>query len=377
MRRGFVIFLLIFAVLFLGISVPYVIKFSAYRGATVKPIPNGLLYPWEFVKNGWNTLFGSGDSTGTSCEDLVRFRPIESSNPIPHVAIPQHPFMAANLGNNMHCDSYISDTYEAAGPVGVDTSVSSRSQGFGGYGTIAYDQSGRLVAVYSNGRGFQLELMDPYTLEELTSYDLPSRPWYWLLQGIMPWEYIGAGMYFYLDDQDRAVVPTTRNTILVVQTPADGGDAFELIREYDLSGDVVPMRWPQKDSVAWVLPDWDGEVYWFATTGGMVGTVAVDSGTVHTLRLDGEIIENSFAVAEEGAYILSDRALYLLEHDRAGAVVVRWRTPYDRGPGKKPGHITRGSGTSVSLMGGLDGLVVITDNAEPRIQLHFIRRIDG
>jgi len=28
-------------------------------------------------------------------------------------------------------------------------------------------------------------------------------------------------------------------------------------------------------------------------------------------------------------------------------------------------------------MGGLDGLVVITDNAEPRIQLHFIRRIDG
>ena len=34
-----------------------------------------------------------------------------------------------------------------------------------------------------------------------------------------------------------------------------------------------------------------------------------------------------------------------------------WRTAYDRGPAQKPGHITRGSGTSVTLVGDAEGLV--------------------
>jgi hypothetical protein len=82
-------------------------------------------------------------------------------------------------------------------------------------------------------------------------------------------------------------------------------------------------------------------------------------------------------VGEDGAFIVSDRALYRLTASDSGDVIINWRTEYDRGPGKKPGHITRGSGTSVSLAGGPDGLVVITDNAEPRIHLLFIQRADG
>jgi len=345
-------------------------------GSPVTPIPNWLLYPWELLRSLWDAVFGRDDVPPPECADFIRFHPADFSSPTAHIEIPQHPFMASNGGNNMHCDSHMSDAYEAAGPIGLNAQVMSRTQGFGGYGTIAYDSWGRLIAVYSNGRKFQLELMDPYTLEELASYDLPPRPWYWLLQGIMPWEYIGAGMYFYLDDQDCAIVPTTKNTVQVVEVPDTGGE-FELIREYDLAEHVVPMRWPKRDSVAWVLPDWRGDYYWYATTGGLVGTVDVCSGEIRTLRLDGEIVENSFAVAEDGAYILSDHALYRLSHDRKGNVLVDWRTEYDRGPRRKPGHITRGSGTSVSLMGGQDGLVAITDNAEPRINLLVIRRCDG
>ncbi len=229
--------------------------------------------------------------------------------PIAHVAIPQHPFMAPNTGNNMHCDAYMSDTYEARGPLGFNPQVTSRTQGFGGYGTIAYDGAGRLVAVYGNGRGFQLELMDPYTLEELESYDLPSRPWYWPLQGVLPWEYLGAGTYFYLDNQYRAIVPTTNNTIQVIQVPDPGsGGEFELVHKYDLRDYVVPMPWPKEDSVAWILPDWSGEYYWYATTEGMVGTVDVSSGAVRTMRLEDEVIENSFAAGEDGVYVLSDHA---------------------------------------------------------------------
>jgi hypothetical protein len=229
--------------------------------------------------------------------------------------------MAPNGGNNMHSEAYMSDSYEASGPLGLNARVSSRSQGFGGYGTIAYDSAGRLVAVYSNGGAFQLELMDAYTLEELASYDLPSRPPTWILQGVLPWEYLGAGMYFYLDNEYRAVVPTTENTIQVIQVPEPGGGGeFELVRTYDLTGHVVPVAGPKEDSVAWVLPDWGGEYYWYATTEGMVGTVDVDSGAVRTLRLEGEVIENSFAVGEDGVFILSDYALYRFGQDGRMAV---------------------------------------------------------
>ncbi len=346
-------------------------------GSRPRPIPHWILYPSEGVKVLRNALFKNQDLHPPDCEEFRRFHPIDYSRPIAHAAVPQHPFLAANPGSNMHCDAYMSDTYERAGPQGVNLQVLSRTQGFGGYGTLAYGRSRRLIAVYSNGRGFQLELMDPYTLEELASYDLPSRPWYFFFQGVLPWKYIGAGMYFFLDHQDRAVVPTTKNTILVVQAPDSADQAFKLIREYDLRKHVVPLGWPAEDSIAWVLPEWSGLYYWVATTRGMVGTVNVDSGAVSSIRLQEEVIENSFAVGEEGLFIISDQALYRFSRNQNGNIAVDWRTEYDQGGRAKAGHITRGSGSSVTLMGGANGLVAITDNAEPRINLLFIRRSDG
>lgn len=346
------------------LAAAYSLSCSAERsrpGASPQAICNSPLFRWI-----------------PSDQKLIRYRPAGQEKPVPHVPVIQHPFMAGNAGNNMHNDSSMSDTYEASAALGTNPTVRSRTQGFGGYGTLAFDRSGRLVGVYSNGRGFQLELMDPYTLQELASFDLPPRPAYFLLQGILPWEYIGAGMYFYLDEQDRAVVPTTANTIQVIQAPEpDSSAGFELVREYDLSTHVVPMSWPHQDSVAWVLPEWSGEYYWYATTGGIVGTVHVESGAVNTLRLQGEIIENSFAVGKDGIFIISDAAMYRFSRDEQGTILTDWRTPYDRGPAQKPGHITRGSGTSVTLLGGADGVVAITDNAEPRIHLLFLRRSDG
>lgn len=344
----------------------------------VHSVPGWLFYPSEVLTILRNTLFGNGEPRAAVGGQVLRYRPVEFSKPIRHRKIPQHPFMADNAGSNMHNDAYMSDTNEAPGPLGVNAKVSSRSLGFGGYGTLAYDRAGRLVGVYGTGRGFRVELLDPHTLELLDSFPLPSRPWYWMLQGVLPWQYIGAGIYFYLDERDRAVVPTTDNRILVVQAPdPKGGGRFELVREYDLGNAVVSMRWPKQDSVAWVLPDWRGDYYWYATTEGMIGTVNVDSGAIHKFRLEGEIVENSFAVGEEGVFIISDFALYRFSHDAEGEVVTDWRIPYDRGTRQKPGHITRGSGTSVSLAGGEDGLVVVTDNAEPRIHVFFAWREDG
>jgi hypothetical protein len=308
-------------------------------------------------------------------EKLIRYHPSDFTKPIPHVPIPQHPYMAPNPGSNMHCDAYISDTYEASGPLGVNTEVFSRTQGFGGYGTITFDSRGRLVGVYGNGRAFELELMDPYTFEQLASFDLPPRSLKFFFKGIRPWEYLGAGMYFYLDNQDRAVVPTTRNTVQVVQAPVSEGDReFKLVREYDLSNHIVPGR---DDSAAFVLPEWSGEYYWYATTEGMVGTINVDTGEIRTMRLEGELIENSFAVGEDGVFIISDQAMYRFSQDGSGNIVVDWRTEYHKAAERKAGHISVGSGTSTTLAGGPDGLIIITGNADPRINLLFIKRSDG
>jgi hypothetical protein len=343
----------------------------------VQPIPDWLFFPSEAVTLIQHYFFGGAGPVPGPVGEVERRRPIDFAQPIPHVRVPQHPFMAANVGSNMHDDAYMSDTYEAAGPRGVAPLVRSRSRGFGGYGTLAFDRSGRMVGVYSNGRGFRLEWLDADSLTLLAKYDLPSRPWYWPLQGIWPWEYIGAGMYFYLDQEDRAIVPTTRNTIEVVQVPQGSGN-FRRLRRYDLNNHVVQMRWPQRDSVAWVLPDWKGRHYWYATTAGMVGTVDTDSGAVHTRQLAGEIVENSFAVGEEGVFIISDHALYRFHLDATQGIVTDWRTAYERGSGRKPGHITRGSGTSVTLVGdAASGQVVVTDNAEPQIHLLFVHRSDG
>lgn len=331
------------------------------------------LLPQEGARVAWRRLTG-----GAAVAPVPAFeRDAPSPPPLPPARLPQHPFMAAG-GSNMHNDAAMSDVSAAAGPRGEAPRLRTRTQGFGGYGTLTFDRAGRIVAVYSNGGGFQLELMDPDTLVELASYDLPPRPWYFPLQGVLPWKYIGAGMYFYLDADDRAVVPTTRNTVEVIQTPPPGSDrGFTRVRAYDLSAHVVALPWPQEDSVAWVLPEWNGRRYWYATLAGLVGTVAVDSGAVRTLRLADEIVENSFAVGDDGVFVISDRALYRFVAGDDGTPTAVWRTPYDRGPGQKPGHITRGSGSTVTLLGGADGLVAVTDNAEPQIHVQFHRRDSG
>jgi hypothetical protein len=96
----------------------------------------------------------------------------------------------------------------------------------------------------------------------------------------------GIGHLFYLDDRDRAVIPTTTRHVLVV---AVRGDAFAQEADYDLTSAVGLT-----DQVISALPDFDGRI-WFASKAGVLGTVDPVSGAVHVLDLH-EGIGNSFAV---------------------------------------------------------------------------------
>jgi hypothetical protein len=71
-------------------------------------------------------------------------------------------------------------------------------------------------------------------------------------------------------------------------------------------------------------------------------------------------------------YVVTDHKLYAIAADASGAPVVRWATAYDRGSVQKPGQLSQGSGTTPALLD--DGLLAITDNADPQMHVQFYDR---
>jgi uncharacterized repeat protein (TIGR02543 family) len=298
--------------------------------------------------------------------------PDDYQNPMSHLPYPQHPYLAPNGKSNMHNDAYMSDAYEISGPLGINPEVILHR-----YGeftnlcvTITFDRKGRILTVNARPDAFYLLLIDPDTLEELASYRLPPRH---ADDPLYPYRDTSGGAYYVLDSQDRILLADADNCLQVIQYDEDKGE-FELVHKYDLSNYVVPITLPARDHVQMAIPDWSGRLWWFATRYGIVGTLDPESDQVHTLSLVGEEMENSFTVGEDGVYIVTDHAMYRFHADNDGQVVQDWRTAYDRGTRVKPGQINQGSGTTPKLFG---DMVAIADNADPRMDILFLRRLDG
>jgi hypothetical protein len=276
-------------------------------------------------------------------------------------APPRNPFMAPNPRNNIHDDPYMTDTYRLSGPLGDGAEPSSLNTPPRECGSITFDSAGRIVTVCVGLDRPVLALFDPHTLQTLAAMPLPPRN---VSPGGNPFTDFSGGGYFYLDEHDRAVVPTTDRHILVVSIT--GAPGFQVSADYDLSGTV-----PQGEGIVSVLPDWSGRL-WFVTRQGLVGTIDRATGAVRAMRLSGEGISNSFAVDETGGvYIVSDKALYRFDANANGAPRVSWRVVYPNSGIHKPGQSDAGSGTTPTLMG--RKWVAITDNADP-MQVVVYRR---
>jgi hypothetical protein len=274
-----------------------------------------------------------------------------TANPVTATQPPRHPFMAPNGQSNLHDDAYQTDTYAWLGPLGRDMVKLDTFQTIGECASITFDSAGRLVTVCVSLNGPTLALFDPQTLDRLATFSLPPRQA--TGGGVNVFTSFAGGGYFYLDQHDRAVIPTTSHHIFVVaETPGPG---FVRQGDYDLSAAI-----PSDDSIISALPDWSGRI-WFASSNGVVGTVDQASGTIRKLDT-GEPIGNSFAVDETGGvFIVTDAAMYRFDAAADGTPKMSWREGYANIGVAKPGQTEKGSGTTPTLMG--RDYVSITDNA--------------
>ncbi|MFD8569298.1 hypothetical protein [Streptomyces sp. NPDC059639] len=310
-------------------------------------------------------------------------------NPVPGTAPDQHPYLAANGRSGMHGDGWGSGTYPWSGPNGNAPQVTSEQMAAlgGECATVTFDKEGRIVTVCGTFTGFLVKLLDPHSLATLAEYKLPQRPS--TVEAITTLDFskifkdTSGGAYSYLDDQDRLVLADSRQHVLRLAhtRTADGNWEFKVTDDWDLTG-VVPhdcASWTNLypsgtcDPVTSVMPDWQGRVWW-VTRQGRVGTVDPATGTIRSIRLDGEEIQNSFSVAKDGVSIVTDHALYSFVASADGTPKAVWRQTYDRGTGTKPGSVNQGSGTTPDLFGIQDDYVAITDNADDRMNVLVYRR---
>ncbi len=291
---------------------------------------------------------------------------------------PQNPGMAENPLSNVHNDTWMTDDYtQYGGPLGRDPRVFSTAIGRVCI-TLTFDRRGRLIGSCTDlPHGPGLYMFDPDSLDVLAFKQLPYVP---PPAGTNPALNTTGGAYFYLDDRDRAVIATSDRRILVVgETTENGQPAFKEEASYDPTPCLQPdERMPS------VLPDYRGRFWFVGRQKGTVGVLDPASGRCGSIVL-GEEIENSFAIARDGAYIVSDKALYKFRAGRDLKPEIVWRAGYQNTGTMKVGQINAGSGTTPTLIlprrghwhhghprhrhgdrRGLDPVyVAITDNADP------------
>ena len=310
-----------------------------------------------------------------------------SPKPITALPVPEDPYMAPNGRSNIHVDAYQSDTYATGGPLGHAPTVKSATLlGIGG--TVTFDSAGRIVVLVLGNGPRRLFLLDPVTLGTQWVLDLPPSS----SSGTA----FGGGGYYFLDELDRAVIPTVNQQIWIVQV-RKSRPYLEHVNTCDLSQLLGQQISDQ--SIQSVFPDAQG-LLWFTTSGtvenkqtswtvtspALVGTLVFQGSnqcTVKTLALappttptpttptENELISKSFAVdpvpaaqGQGGVFIVSDYAMYRFDAAPDGTPQITWREAYDRGtPPPKPGQIQVGSGTTPTLMG--TDFVTIADNANP------------
>ena len=271
--------------------------------------------------------------------------------------------------STMHGDSGSSDSTPFAGPGSGAVTVASTSLR-SACPSILMGTDGMPVAVctaIANQTPY-VHLLDPQTGTSLASMKLVRSTT----------SDLAGGIYSYIDNENRLVLVNAAGDLMWITHEQTAAGAWELTVSQS-----VPIGF---DAVVGLVPDYQGRI-WFATAAGVtknrgavVGYYDPSDGAVrHRSLRPGEQIANSISSSPRGVAIASTHALYLFGAGTRGRPVVRWRRAYDRGPARKPGQLSWGTGATPVFFGPRDGYeyLTITDNAVPQEHVLVYRTATG
>ena len=225
--------------------------------------------------------------------DFVRY-PV-TPRPLTGFAAQQilHPYMAFE-GGGLHGNAYNSDVHVTAGPLGNDLQVTTRrvSPFPGGVcPTITFDRDGLIVAMCASLAGFEINLFEPHTLDLLATHQLVTRPSTFEALVKLNLDFIfldtSGGSYFYLDDEDRAVLADADQRIQRIAHRQNAAGAWEFY--VTDSWDIKPLRTARLPGRRQLVPErrmrphhlrdagLRGRIWW-VTRFGRVGTLNPATG---------------------------------------------------------------------------------------------------
>ncbi|MCP2291108.1 hypothetical protein ACFYT3_11860 [Nocardia amikacinitolerans] len=274
---------------------------------------------------------------------------------------PANPHLGPLGTATMHGDAESSDATPFAGPGAGDVDSDFRELA-AACPTILQGADGMPQALCTKilDRAPKVFLLDPRNGHPLASLDLTKGS-------------LLGGVYAYLDNQDRMVTVDGSGELLRIGHRRTGDDWQVFVESRtDISQAVTGhCGGGDCDAVSSVMADFDGRV-WFATDNAAAGFFDPATGATRSIVLGhGEKVANSISTAPEGVAIATTHALYLVTVDGSGNPQVNWRYAYDRGPARKPGQLSWGTGATPTFFGPGAGTeyLAITDNAVPKENL--------
>ncbi|MEU6198494.1 hypothetical protein [Streptomyces sp. NPDC047061] len=278
----------------------------------------------------------------------------------------------------VHGDSGNTKAYDGPAPLGKDLQVTSVA-GVGGPILPFPMPDGRVTAIQLNASDVSVKAIsavDPTTMAVQASWTAPEGQ---KLNG-----------YMY-QRADGAILATSKQGHVYVLQRTDTAQktVITLKRDIDLASMGVLGPSENLHSAAF---DADGGI-WFVTgavTGASAQTATTttvghidEDGRARVVHLKDQVVENGFAVKNTTAYIVTGPAgaadhanaeghMYAFGPGGGKAPRILWQQDYDSGSATKPGGLSRGSGSTPTLLG--SRYVAITDNADRQSNILVYRQ---
>jgi hypothetical protein len=267
--------------------------------------------------------------SGPTVPAAMGTQPLEYK-PLASLGMPDNPGLLDELASGgVHTDGYNSSTSPLPGPRGINPLVRHievHDEDTRACTPLLLDPEGYLASLCVSplAQG-ELVLFDPNDdFKILARTLLPPRP--------HPLDPAG-GWYTRMDNLGRPLVPTATQELRAYRAVQTEGVFEWTIDEQWSFADILPEGMSASD----VIPSFDGG-YWFISGFAHIGHLDPDTGegTAVWLNTDANIASGIYELAgvaltvgPEGAYFLTNAAIYMFDLDEQGVPRQRWRWEYD------------------------------------------------